>query len=38
MVKIRKEERKGKINDGMKNITLAWFFPRWFQHDLHGFK
>ena len=26
--------KKGKIIDGMTNITSTWLFPRWFQHDI----
>ena len=31
-----KEQRRKKrtINDAVKDITYAWFFPHWFQHDI----
>ena len=28
------QRRKIGKNDGMKNITSAWYFPPWFQHDI----
>ena len=29
-----REEKMGKINDGMESITSKWFFLGWFHYDI----
>ena len=30
----RQRRKNGENNDKMENITLGWFFQRWFQHNI----